>query len=334
MSTKLGNKKRKAPTESLKGLNGKRNVAVGSDDEDHEGDDELAFLNKGGLLDARQSDDESDEDEDEDDEDEEEEDSECDSDEDEGGGHQDSEDAIDSDEIPSENESSALRQTKAPSMAMRLREKSKDGQGSGEEDGGDVAHYSDLDEDLPPGTRVVTDSTGQLRYMYPEIVTNYDSDDSDAGDEGNTIGNIPLSTYDLFPHIGYDINGNKIMRPAAGKALDQLLDSIELPKGWTGLVDKNTGKELKLTDEEMRIVGMIQRGRVPAEEQGVVDKDGGGYDPYEPTVEWFTSKTEIMPLSSAPEPKRRFVPSKHEAKRVSCLAPCYNRITWLTLPRL
>lgn len=33
-------------------------------------------------------------------------------------------------------------------------------------------------------------------------------------------------------------------------------------------------------------------------------------------VEYFTSKTEVMPLSAAPEPKRRFIPSKHEAKRV------------------
>ena len=33
-------------------------------------------------------------------------------------------------------------------------------------------------------------------------------------------------------------------------------------------------------------------------------------------MEWFTSKPEIMPLSSAPEPKRRFVPSKHEQKRI------------------
>lgn len=33
-------------------------------------------------------------------------------------------------------------------------------------------------------------------------------------------------------------------------------------------------------------------------------------------IEYFTSKTEVMPLSAAPEPKRRFVPSKHEAKRV------------------
>ena len=33
-------------------------------------------------------------------------------------------------------------------------------------------------------------------------------------------------------------------------------------------------------------------------------------------VEYFTGIEEIMPLSAAPEPKRRFLPSKHEAKRV------------------
>lgn len=33
-------------------------------------------------------------------------------------------------------------------------------------------------------------------------------------------------------------------------------------------------------------------------------------------IEYFSSKAEIMPLSAAPEPKRRFIPSKHEAKRV------------------
>ena len=41
-----------------------------------------------------------------------------------------------------------------------------------------------------------------------------------------------------------------------------------------------------------------------------------GYDPYPATVEYFTGNTETMPLSAAPEPKRRWVPSKHESKRV------------------
>ena len=36
-------------------------------------------------------------------------------------------------------------------------------------------------------------------------------------------------------------------------------------------------------------------------------------------VPYFTSIEEKMPLSAAPEPKRRFVPSKHEAKRIAQL---------------
>ena len=38
-------------------------------------------------------------------------------------------------------------------------------------------------------------------------------------------------------------------------------------------------------------------------------------NPYEPEVDWFTRDVEIMPLSAAPEPKRRFVPSKWEEKK-------------------
>ncbi|KAH0602563.1 uncharacterized protein H6S33_008644 [Morchella sextelata] len=154
--------------------------------------------------------------------------------------------------------------------------------------------------------KIAIDSAGNERYIYPEIDPVYDSDDTDAGDDGaNTIGNIPLDFYDEYPHVGYDINGKKIMRPAKGEALDALLESIEVPKGWTGMTDKDTGLGVKLTDEELEMVRKIQ-----------MDENAAGYDPYQPTVEYFTSKTEIMPLSAAPEPKRRFVPSKHEAKRI------------------
>ncbi|KAI1006827.1 Ribosome biogenesis protein [Podosphaera aphanis] len=161
------------------------------------------------------------------------------------------------------------------------------------------------DEDKPNYT-VVTDANGRERYVYDEIDPVYDSDDSDAPIATNTIGNIPLTFYDSYPHIGYDINGKKIMRPAKGKALDALLDSIEVPKGWTGLTDATTGKPLNLTQDELEILRKIQSNEIPEE----------GYDPYPATVEYFTGKEELMPLSAAPEPKRRFLPSKHEAKRV------------------
>lgn len=148
-------------------------------------------------------------------------------------------------------------------------------------------------------------SDGRPRIIKPEIDPVYDSDDSDV-ENYNTIGNIPLSAYEEMPHLGYDINGKRIMRPAKGSALDQLLEQIDLPEGWTGLLDQNTGASLKLSDEELELIRKIQA-------QENTDEN---INPYEPTIEWFTSKVEQMPLNAQPEPKRRFVPSKHEAKRV------------------
>ncbi len=164
----------------------------------------------------------------------------------------------------------------------------------------------DLREDSSVDYTITEDANGNPRYIYPEIDPVYDSDDTDAGPTTNTIGNIPLSFYDSYPHIGYDINGKKIARPATGQALDSLLDSIDVPKGWTGLTDPATGKPLELSQQELEILKRIQMNDIPED----------GFDPYPATIEYFTSKTEIMPLSAAPEPKRRFVPSKHEAKRV------------------
>lgn len=124
-------------------------------------------------------------------------------------------------------------------------------------------------EDVPNYT-IEKDANGGERYVYDEINPVYDSDDSDAPVTTNTIGNIPLTFYDSYPHIGYDINGKKIMRPAKGEALDALLDSIDVPKGWTGLTDPATGKPLNLSQDELEILRRIQTNELPEE----------GYDPY------------------------------------------------------
>lgn len=214
----------------------------------------------------------------------------------------DEEEDIDSDEVPSDGEEDIreqlrkLRTTDGPGKRKFTHTRSNQ---DGEEG---------LDEDMEDGRNytVTTDADGNPRYIYKEIEPVYDSDDSDAPETTNTIGNIPLSFYDAYPHIGYDINGKKIMRPAKGEALDALLDSIDIPKGWTGLTDPATGKPLELSEEELDVLKKLTRNEIPEE----------GYDPYPEMVHYFSGKLEVMPLSAAPEPKRRFVPSKHEAKRV------------------
>lgn len=57
----------------------------------------------------------------------------------------------------------------------------------------------------------------------------------------------------------------------------------------------------------------------------------------QPYVDWFKWDDAIHPLSNAPEPKRRFTPSKWEAKKVGLLGTCsLNGIvfSWCWLPML
>ncbi|CAG8516384.1 4898_t:CDS:10 [Paraglomus brasilianum] len=156
---------------------------------------------------------------------------------------------------------------------------------------------------------VVMGPSGQFREIWPEIDPVYDSDTS-TEDVQNTVGNIPMEWYDDFPHIGYDVNGQKVMKPAIGDELDKFLDKLDDPDSWMSVKDDLMQRDVKLTDEELEIIRRIQMHEIP-------DKD---YNPYEPTVEWFTSKPMVMPLTAAPEPKRRFVPSRWEAKKIMKIA--------------
>ena len=118
-----------------------------------------------------------------------------------------------------------------------------------------------------------------------------------------------MEWYEDLPHIGYDVNGRKIFRPAKGDELDKFLANTEDPRAWTSVEDKLLQQQVQLTDKELDIIRRLERAENP-------DAD---YDPYEPTIEWFTGEgmERAMPLSAAPEPKSRFVPSKWEHKKVS-----------------
>ncbi|CAG8673562.1 7591_t:CDS:10 [Funneliformis mosseae] len=159
----------------------------------------------------------------------------------------------------------------------------------------------------------VIGADGNPRKILPEIDPVYDSDSS-TENPTNTVGNIPMEWYDDYPHIGYNIDGKKIMKPAKGDELDKFLENMEDPDSWISVKDNLTQQNVKLTNEELEIIHRIQMGSYPKQD----------YDPYEPTVEWFTSKTEVMPLNATPEPKRRFIPSKWEAKRHEYLTKLFT----------
>lgn len=76
----------------------------------------------------------------------------------------------------------------------------------------------------------------------------------------------------------------------------------------TSAFDTNTQMDKPLTSEELELIRRLYANEVP----------DANYDPYEPTTEWFTGKgkEEIMPISGALQPKRRWVPSKWEKQKV------------------
>ncbi|XP_054711103.1 ribosome biogenesis protein BOP1-like [Uloborus diversus] len=63
-------------------------------------------------------------------------------------------------------------------------------------------------------------------------VDEYAEDTSDEEDIRNTVGNIPMQWYDDFPHIGYDIEGKKLMKPATNDEIDEFLSKIDDPNYW------------------------------------------------------------------------------------------------------
>lgn len=72
---------------------------------------------------------------------------------------------------------------------------------------------------------------GSFVREYDEIEAGYGSESS-TEENTNTIGNVPIEWYDDLPHIGYSVDGKKIMRPAKGDELDKFLATVEDPDSW------------------------------------------------------------------------------------------------------
>lgn len=54
----------------------------------------------------------------------------------------------------------------------------------------------------------------------PSVIVGFSNTFQDAR---NTVGNIPMNWYDDYPHIGYDLDGTKIMKPAKGDEVNCIM---------------------------------------------------------------------------------------------------------------
>ncbi|KAJ8451854.1 hypothetical protein Cgig2_007337 [Carnegiea gigantea] len=152
--------------------------------------------------------------------------------------------------------------------------------------------------------------------MSPEKIISDDDDDNHSVEESdssedevaprNTIGDVPLEFYKDEEHIGYEITGKKIKKKEREDQLARYLASADDKKAWRKIIDEYNDEEVELTKDEIKMIRRILKGKTPHAE----------VDPYAPYVDWFDWEDKIHPLSNAPDPKRRFIPSKWEGKKI------------------
>ncbi|MEW5319093.1 MAG: hypothetical protein WDW38_010263 [Sanguina aurantia] len=122
----------------------------------------------------------------------------------------------------------------------------------------------------------------------------------------NTVGEVPLIWYKDEDHIGYDLEGKKVVKGTKRDELEKLLRRNDSKSAQRTIYDDYNGEEIVLSKEELSMVMRIRKGHFPHLE----------VNPYEPYDDYFTRDVEVMPINAAPEPKRRFIPSKWEEKKI------------------
>ena len=152
-------------------------------------------------------------------------------------------------------------------------------------------------------------STSAPNVFNPLMAQYLHTDDLSSDDEenlnDNTIGRVPLHWYDAYDHVGYTVDGKKLIKSQGPDRIDITLRNAD-KKGLHTIYDMYNNREVQLSERDIEIIRRMQMGAFAHAEHN----DTPDYSDYASSIK------EVMPLSAAPEPKRRFVPSKWETMRV------------------
>ncbi|KAG7553833.1 WD40-repeat-containing domain superfamily, partial [Arabidopsis suecica] len=172
------------------------------------------------------------------------------------------------------------------------------------EDGERESSEDEVDDDDGDESELVDGSDQGSEQQYEES----DSSEDEVAPR-NTVGDIPLDWYKDEKHIGYDITGKKIIKKEKPDKLESFLATSDDYKNLYKIYDEYNDEEVELTKKVRMFIHRMLKGEAPHAD----------FDPHAPYVDWFEWVDARHPLSSAPEPKRRFLPSKSEAKMVAKL---------------
>ncbi|BBN03750.1 ribosome biogenesis protein ERB1 [Marchantia polymorpha subsp. ruderalis] len=199
-----------------------------------------------------------------------------------------------------------------------------EGDDSGSEEEGAGAADNNVGGKVVDSTlaKVSEENAGEGNGTGVKAVEESDSEDDGELNPRNTIGDVPLEWYRDEKHIGYDKDGKKITKQERKDQLDAFLSRADDSKDWRRLYDEYNDEEIILTKDEIKMINKLREGRTPHE----------GVNPHEEYTDWFEWEDKGHPLSNAPEPKRRFIPSKWEAKKVVKLVRALRK-GWISLEK-
>lgn len=169
-----------------------------------------------------------------------------------------------------------------------------------DDDGLDIGFKEGSGRTFPEGEIEVLQDESEESDGHGQTDQGEESDSSSDGDV-NPVGNIPMRWYEGYDHIGYDRSGEKIVRQNKPSALDLAADS----SAWRRIYDEKNDEQIVITHDELKEIARMRAGRYP----------NGDADTENELINWSGAPIQ-HPLSNAPEPKRRFLPSRHEARLI------------------
>lgn len=103
------------------------------------------------------------------------------------------------------------------------------------------------------------------RVAYVRLVPDeYESGDtSDEEDRRNTVGDVPLWWYRDYPHVGYDTDARRLLKPPQRDRIDDFLQQCEDADFWRTVRDPHTGQDVVLSAQDLRLIQRLRAGLVP-----------------------------------------------------------------------
>ncbi|RLN68086.1 hypothetical protein BBJ29_002612 [Phytophthora kernoviae] len=185
---------------------------------------------------------------------------------------------------------------------------------SSEDESGDEEEEGDADlTELEKKTRhFVVDREKEVQKMRDDgslqIASQLHVDDLSSDDEENvnTIGNVPLRWYEEYDHIGYNVDGKRIMKSNNGDGIDNAIAAKDDPNYDRTVYDAYNDRKIVISDRDMELIRRMQAGAFAHPE----------FEAYPDYVDIYSSNKIIHSMGNDVEPKSRFLPSKWERMKV------------------